>query len=91
MPRLKHAKWRITYHIVWIPKYRKKILKGRIAETLRKAIMDKTRELDVETIALAVMPDHIHLIVSAPPSISPSELVKHLKGYTARRLGEEYP
>ncbi|MEQ9715482.1 MAG: transposase, partial [Candidatus Asgardarchaeum sp.] len=42
MPRRKHAKWRITYHIVWIPKYRKKILKGRIAETLRKAIMDKT-------------------------------------------------
>jgi len=91
MPRLKHAKWRITYHIVWIPKYRKKILKGHIAEKLRKAIMDKTRELDVETIALAVMPDHIHLIASAPPSISPSELVKHLKEYTARRLGEEYP
>ena len=37
------------------------------------------------------MPDHIHLIVSVPPSISPSELVRHLKGYTARRLGEEYP
>ena len=91
MPRRKHVKWRITYHIVWIPKYRKKILKGRIAETLRKAIMDKTRESDIETIALVVMPDHIHLIVSAPPSISPSELVKHLKGHTARRLGEEYP
>ena len=39
----------------------------------------------------SVMPDHIHLIVSAPPSISPSELVKHLKGHTARRLDEEYP
>ena len=91
MPRRKHAAWRIAYHIVWIPKYRRKILRGRIAETLREAIRDKTRELGVETIALAVMPDHIHLIVSAPPSISPSELVRHLKGYTARRLGEEYP
>jgi len=91
MPRRRHAAWRIAYHIVWIPKYRRKILRGRIAETLREAIRDKTRELGVETIALAVMPDHIHLIVSAPPSISPSELVRHLKGYTARRLGEEYP
>jgi putative transposase len=37
------------------------------------------------------MPDHIHPIVSASPSVSPSELIKHLKGYTARKLGEEYP
>ena len=78
-------------YCVWIPKYGRKILRGCIAETLREAIRDKTRELGVETIALAVMPDHIHLIVSAPPSISPSELVRHLKDYTARRLGEEYP
>ena len=91
MPRRRHTAWRIAYHIVWIPKYRRKILRGRITETLRKSIEEKARELNAEIVALAVMPDHIHLIVSVPPSISPSELVRHLKGYTARRLGEEYP
>ena len=91
MPRRRHATWRIAYHVVWILKYGRKILRSCIAETLREAIRDKTRELGVETVALAVMLDHIHLIVSAPPSVSPSELVRHLKGSTARRLGEEYP
>ena len=43
MPRRRHAAWRIAYHIVWIPKYRRKILRGRIAETLREAIGDKTK------------------------------------------------
>jgi len=70
MPRRRHATWRIAYHVVWILKYGRKILRSCIAETLREAIRDKTRELGVETIALAVMPDHIHLIVSTPPSIS---------------------
>lgn len=91
MPRHRHATWKITYHIVWIPKYGRKMLRGHIAETLRKAIEEKAQELNAEVVALAIMPDHIHPVVSAPPSISPSELVRHLKGYTARRLGEEYP
>ena len=86
MPRRRHTAWRIAYHIVWIPKYRRKILRGRITETLREAIEEKAQELNAEVVALAIMPDPIHLIVSAPPSISPSELVRHLKGYTARNI-----
>lgn len=90
-PRHRHVTWRITYHVVWMPKYKRKVLRGCIVETLREAIEEKAQELNAEIITLAIMPGHVRLIIPAPPRISPSEIVGHLRGYTARRLSEEYP
>jgi putative transposase len=81
-----HSKHNINYHIIWIPKYRKKLLYGRVAEVLKDIIAGQCQELGIEMLALEVMPDHIHLFVGATPTHTPFEIVKKLKGNTSRQL-----
>ncbi len=87
----KHSKWQTAYHIVWIPKYRKSVLKGKIEERLKELIFEIADEYGFDIIALEIMPDHIHLFVSAPPKYAPATLVKLFKGITARKLFKEFP
>jgi putative transposase len=81
----------INYHFVWIPRRRRPVLIGQIAERLRQLIEIKTKELGIEILALEIMPDHVHLFVSCPPNISPDQIMFRLKGYTARILRKEFP
>jgi len=81
----------INYHFVWIPRRRRPVLTGQIAERLRQLLKIKTKELGMEILALEIMPDHVHLFVSCPPNISPDQIMFRLKGYTARILRKEYP
>ena len=85
-----HATYDLKYHLVWITKYRKKVLKGAIGQRVRDLISQTCQQLDVEIVSGAVKPDHVHLLVSVPPQLSVSELVKRLKGRSARRVIEEY-
>lgn len=81
-----HSKHNINYHIIWIPKYRKKILTGKVVDVLKTIILGQCEDLGLEPLALEVMPDHIHLFVSALPTHLPYEIVKKIKGNTARQL-----
>ena len=81
----------INYHFVWIPRRRRPVLTGQIAERLRQLLKIKTKELGMEILALEIMPDHVHLFVSCPPNISPDQIMFRLKGYTARILRKEFP
>ncbi len=83
--------YNINYHIIWCPKYRKPILTGKIKDFLEEQIytISATKEYDV--IELKIMPDHIHLFISAPPFESPTSIVKILKGVSALRLFKKYP
>ena len=81
----------INYHFVWIPRRRRPVLTGQIAERLRQLIEIKTKELGIEILALEIMPDYVHLFVSCPPNISPDQIMFRLKGYTARILRKEFP
>jgi putative transposase len=81
-----HSKHNINYHIIWIPKYRKKLLYGRIAEVLKEIIAGQCQDLNLEMLALEVMPDHIHLFVGAKPTHQPYQIIKQLKGNTSRQL-----
>jgi len=81
----------INYHFVWIPRRRRPVLTGQIAERLRQLLEIKTKELGMEILALEIMPDHVHLFVSCPPNISPDQIMFRLKGYTARILRKEFP
>lgn len=85
-----HFKHNINYHIVWIPKYRKKILVGKIAEFLKELIQEQCQVIGVECLALEVMPDHIHLFVSALPTHTPYLIVKQIKGNTSRRARQTF-
>ena len=89
--RSAHAVFDIKYHLVWIVKYRYKILHGRLAERVRDLVRQTCEARGVTIIRGAVSPDHIHMLISAPPELSPSKLVQYIKGRSSRRLQEEFP
>ena len=89
--RLSHVIYRCTYHIVWTPKYRFRILEGQIKELLTKDIPMLLEWKSCELIEMNIQIDHIHLIVSIPPKISISQRMGILKGKTAIKIFKSYP
>ena len=79
--RSAQAVFDLKYHIVWIVKYRYKILRGRLAERARDLIRQTCEGRGVIIVRGAVSPDHIHMLVSAPPELSPSKLVQYIDGF----------
>jgi putative transposase len=86
-----HAVFDLKYHVVWCTKYRYKIVRGRIAERARDLIRQICEARDVVIVRGAVSPDHIHLLLSAPPILSPSKMVQYIKGRSSRHLQAEFP
>jgi len=83
--------YNINYHIVFCPKYRKQVLNESIKEDLEIIFKSIISSNDWKLLELEVMPDHIHLFVSAHPKQSPLEIVKKLKGISARLIFKKYP
>lgn len=81
----------IQYHIVWCTKYRKKVLHGRIEEELKCYLQKMANEYEFAIEAMEIMPDHIHLLLDCKPQFFPSDMIKILKGNTARWLFQEHP
>ena len=77
-------------HVVWCPKYRRRVLGGRVAARLRELIEAKATERGWEIIAGEVMADHVHLVVKHEPKASASYVVNQFEGYTSRVLREEF-
>lgn len=88
---LSHCKWECQYHIVFIPKYRKKVLYGKVRDDIREIIKTLCKYKRVEIIAGAVCSDHVHLCVSIPPKLSVSEFVGYLKGKSALMIYDKHP
>jgi putative transposase len=86
-----HTTYDVKLHIVWITKYRYKVITNDIAKELRKLIRRKTEELKVEIISGVLSHDHIHLLVSIPTTISIAQLVKELKGYSSIEIQKQFP
>lgn len=89
--RTRHAVYLCNYHFVWIPKRRKPVLVGKIKERLKQIIEEVCRENGWEILALEIMPDHVHLFLSAPPYFSPHIILRKIKGRSARILRQEFP
>ena len=86
-----HTKHRLKYHLVWIPKYRKRVLRGKLAARL-KGLLHEACEVNGWAVAeLQVMTDHIHMLVQIKPNKSVSKVVQILKGGTSRVIREEFP
>ena len=81
----------LTYHFVWCPKYRRKVLTGCVETSLRTLVREKVDELYCEIVALEIMPDHVHLFVKAPPTHAPQHIANQIKGYTSHQLREKFP
>jgi putative transposase len=86
-----HTVYRLAYHFVWIPRYRRQVLKGDVAQRLEELIREicETREWLIE--ALAIGADHVHLFVGCPPRDAPAKVMNVIKSITARELYAEFP
>jgi putative transposase len=76
---------------VWIPKRGKAVLVGAVAKRLAALIEEVAAALDVTIVALEIMPDHVHLLVSASSKWAPHQIVHRIKGFTSNVLRDEYP
>jgi REP-associated tyrosine transposase len=85
-----HSKYSQHVHVVWVTKYRKKVLTGEIALSARNKIREICKRNDVEIIKGHVSVDHVHLLVSMPPHLSISKMMKYIKGASSRKLLQEY-
>ena len=79
------------YHVVWCPKYRRKVLVGDVADRLKDLIRQVVAEHQSELIEMEIMPDHVHLLVEVDPQYGIHRLVKQVKGLTSRMLRREFP
>jgi putative transposase len=87
---LAHTIWYCHYHIIWVPKYRYKILKGEIKEEVEASIRAQSEQMRCEIEELNVQEDHVHMLVMIPPKLSVSKYVGRVKGKTAIRVLSKY-
>lgn len=85
-----HSVYDLKYHIVWITKYRKPVLRGEVAIRLRELVRQTCATLDVYIVSGHVSQDHVHLLVSVPPDLSVSDFVQRVKGRSSRRMMDEF-
>ena len=85
------AQYTIAYHLVWIPKYRRKILTSEVEKATKELIAECCERHELTLLALETDQDHVHVFVSAPPRFSPAEIANLLKGYSSRYLRERFP
>ena len=85
-----HVLWQCTYHIVWCPKYRFRILTGDVGTFVERAVRSMCEWKGAEVLELKVLADHVHLVVGMPPRESVADLMGLLKGKTAIKLFKSY-
>ena len=88
--KLSHTIWHCQYHVVWVPKYRFRILTGLVAEEVERSIRTIASQLRSEVVELNVGADHVHLLALVPPKISISDYVGTVKGRTAIRVFNKF-
>jgi len=89
--RTKHAVYDLKYHLVWCPKYRKKIFTKEIEEVARDIFKEVARQYEFEIDEMEVAIDHMHIFLGVPPRYSPSEVVQILKSISAREIFKRFP
>ena len=78
------------YHVVWCPKYRRKVLVGAISERLKELIEQKCSEIKADIIEMEIVPDHVHLLMEVDPQFGINKAVRSIKGYTSSVLRKEF-
>ncbi|MGB8953027.1 MAG: IS200/IS605 family transposase [Candidatus Aminicenantales bacterium] len=86
-----HTKHRLQYHLVWIPKYRRRVIKGKIAIRLKRLMYEACKMNGWWISEMSIQSDHVHIVVELPPQISVAEVVRIFKGGTSRVLRKEHP
>ena len=89
--RTSHAVYDLKYHFVWIPKYSKRILNENIAKRVEEIFREIAQMYEFEIETMAVVEEHVHVFLSAPPKYSPGEIVRVLKSRSAKIVFKEFP
>lgn len=87
----KNIVYSCKYHIVWCPKYRRKVLIEGVETRLKEILLDVATEFKSELIEMEVMPDHVHLLVECDPQFGIAKLIRYMKGRSSRYLRQEFP
>ena len=85
-----HTVYKIQYHFVFVTKYRYQVLRGEVGLRVRELIRQTCQAFEIEILKGVISKDHVHLLVSAPPNIAPSEIMRKVKGRSSRKLFEEF-
>jgi len=85
-----HTAYDIEYHVVWTTKYRYKVLQGKVAERLRELIRQGCEARNIKIVRGSIGKEHVHLLVSCPPTLAPSKMMQYLKGRSSRMLQDEF-
>ena len=88
--RTSHVIFDNKYHLVWITKYRYRVLEKKIAIRVREIIREVCREFDVEIIKGHISVDHVHMLVSIPPQYPVSKIMQYMKGKSSRKMQMEF-
>ena len=86
-----HTVYDIKYHFVWITKYRYKVLQGNVAIRLRELLRQGCDAKGLEIVRGSIGRDHVHMLLSCPTTMSPSQIVQYLKGRSSHLLQDEFP
>jgi len=86
-----HAVYDLKYHFVWIPKYRKHVLEGEVAEATKEILRKIAETYGMEIDTLEVVEDHVHVFLSAPPRYAPARVMQIMKSLSARELFGRFP
>ena len=86
-----HVYYSCKYHVVWCPKYRRKVLVEEVAMRLTQIMREVCQEHQAEVLSLEVMPDHVHVLVEVNPQFGIHRLVRLIKGRSSRLLRQEFP
>src|SRR4030067_2266069 len=89
--RGEHTRHRLQYHLVWTPKYRKRVLRGKIAARLKYLLYEGCRMNRWWISRLSIQPDHVHVLIQLKPKDSVERAVQLLKGVTSRVIRKEFP
>lgn len=88
--KLSHVLWHCQYHIVWVPKYRYRVLTGKVGFEVTKRVRVFVERLGCDIVELNVQADHVHLLVKVPPKVSISKLLGTVKGKTAIQVFRQF-
>ena len=89
--KLAHVLWHCQYHVIWVPKYRYRVLKGDVGKEVTTCVQSFCQWLKCEVVELNVQLDHVHLIAKVPPKVSISDFMGTVKGRTAIRVFKQFP
>ena len=87
---LSHSVWDCKYHVVWIPKFRKKVLYGQLREHMGEILRELARQKESRVVEGHLIPDHIHMLISIPPKYAVASVVGFIKGKSAIHLARSF-